>query len=101
MSIFNLMNWVYMLALLGLAILSVIKVKHQAGLYLALGLGAQVFAFVITNVLYWSGVARELPPEVTRLTAFVIRVGGLVFLGMAILEFSKLVRMGRAVEPEE
>ena len=101
MSLFNLMNWIYMLAMLGLAVLSVIKIKHQAGLYLALGLGAQVFAFVITNVLYWSGVARELPPEVIRLTAFVIRVGGVVFLGMAILEFSKLVRTGRAVEPEE
>lgn len=101
MAVFNLMNWIYMLAMLGLAILSVIKIKHQAGLYLALGLGAQVFAFVITNVLYWSGVASELSHEVTRSIAFVIRVGGLVFLGMAIFEFSQLIGQGKAVPPEE
>ena len=101
MAVFNLMSWIYILVVLVLAILSVVKIKHRAGMFLALALGAQVFAFLIQTVWYMITVGATLPHEVIRTIGFVIRMGGLVFMGMAIFEFSKHFGQAKAVPPEE
>lgn len=92
MSVYNLMSWVYMLAVLGLVIFAVVTIKHRAGMFLALALGAQVFAFLVQTVWFQIGMGNAMSHEVIRTAGFVIRIGGLIFMAMAILEVGKLVR---------
>jgi len=81
-----------MAGVFGLAILSFVKIRHPAGIFLGLALVMQVFAYLMQTIWYWVGPVAAMPHELIRTIGFVIRMGGLVFMGMAIFAISGLVR---------